>query len=63
MKSHVVEIVFGLFFVSMSAVLFFYADDGLAYLAALLVGGLGAEVVYSALRGRRSLLSRIGPLP
>ena len=54
---------FGVFFLSMAAVIFFYADGGLVYLAAILVGGLGAEVLYSAIRGRRSLLSRIGPLP
>jgi len=63
MGSRIVEIVFGVFFISLSAVIFFYSDNGMAYLAALLVGGLGAEVIYSAIRGRRSLLSRIGPLP
>ena len=63
MGSRIVEIVFGVFFISLSTVIFFYSDNGMAYLAALLVGGLGAEVIYSAIRGRRSLLSRIGPLP
>ena len=63
MGRRIVEMAFGVFFLSMSAVIFFSADDGLAYLAAILVGGLGAEVLYSAIRGRRSLLSRIGPLP
>ena len=63
MGSRIVEIAFGMFFISLSAVIFFYSDNGMAYLAALFVGVLGAEVVYSAIRGRRSLLSRIGPLP
>ena len=39
------------------------ADDWPAYLAAVAVGGLGLEAIYSAIRGRRSLISRIGPLP
>ncbi len=34
-----------------------------AVTAAALVGGLGLEAIIAALRGRRSLLSRIGPLP
>lgn len=32
-------------------------------LAAIVVGGLGFEALYSAARRRRCLLSRIGPLP
>jgi len=63
MGSKVVEIAFGVFFCSLSAVIFFCSDNGPAYLVAFFVGGLGAEVLYSAIRGRRSLLSRIGPLP
>lgn len=31
--------------------------------AALVVAGVGLEALFSAIRGRRSLLSRIGPLP
>lgn len=34
-----------------------------AIVAAVLVGGLGVEAVLAARQGRRSLLSRIGPLP
>jgi hypothetical protein len=34
-----------------------------AYLAAVVVGGLGAEAIYSVARRRRALISRIGPLP
>jgi ABC-type thiamin/hydroxymethylpyrimidine transport system permease subunit len=63
MGNRIVEIAFGVFFISLSAAIFFYSDNGMAYLAALFVGGLGAEVIFSAIRGRRSLLSRIGPLP
>ena len=32
-------------------------------LAAIVTGGLGVEALYSAVRSRRCLLSRIGPLP
>jgi hypothetical protein len=32
-------------------------------LAAVVTGGLGVEALYSAVRRRRCLLSRIGPLP
>jgi hypothetical protein len=39
------------------------ADAWPAYLAAVIVGGLGIDAILAALRGRRSLLSRIGPLP
>ena len=31
--------------------------------AVVVIGGLGAEAIYSAARHRRSLISRIGPLP
>ena len=33
------------------------------YAAALGLGGLGVDALFSAARGRRSMLSRIGPLP
>jgi len=42
---------------------FVIADDWPAYLAAVAVGGLGVDAIYSAIRGRRSLMSRTGPLP
>lgn len=34
-----------------------------ALLAAAVIGGLGLEAVISAVRNRRCVLSRIGPLP
>jgi len=34
-----------------------------AFAAAALVGGLGVDALFSAARSRRSILSRIGPLP
>ncbi len=34
-----------------------------AIAVAVVVGGLGLDLIISAMRGKRSLLSRIGPLP
>jgi len=62
MGSRIVEIAFGMFFISLSAVIFSTPTTACLSGGAS-VGGLGAEVIYSAIRGRRSLLSRIGPLP
>ena len=54
----------GLLFTVLGAwIAFEIADDWPAYLAALAVGALGIDAIYSAIRGRRSLISRIGPLP
>ena len=54
----------GLLFTALGAWIGFeIADDWPAYLAAISVGGLGVEAIYSAIRGRHSLMSRIGPLP
>lgn len=61
-----VETAFGLGLVAVAIAIVVYADPGVglgAWVAAALVGGLGLEAVIAAARGRRSLLSRIGPLP
>ena len=39
------------------------SSAGSAAAAAAVIGGLGAEAIYSGARNRRSLISRIGPLP
>jgi hypothetical protein len=39
------------------------ADTTWHHVAALIVAGLGLDAIVSAIRGRRPLLSRIGPLP
>ncbi len=57
---------FGALFVGLGAAIVVLAADGNrlgAYLAALVIGGLGVDAIISAVRRRRSLLSRIGPLP
>ena len=64
MESRRITGVMGLLFTALGAwIAFEVADDWPAYLAALAVGALGIDAIYSAVRGRRSLLSRIGPLP
>lgn len=39
------------------------ADTTWYHIAALIVAGLGLDAIVSAIRARRPLLSRIGPLP
>jgi hypothetical protein len=54
----------GLLFTALGAwIAFEIADDWPAYLAALAVGALGIDAIYSAVRGRLSFISRLGPLP
>ena len=56
--------IMGLLFTALGAwIALELADDWPAYLAAAAIGGLGIDAIYSAIRGRRSLMSRIGPLP
>ncbi|PZV07948.1 MAG: hypothetical protein DCF32_06015 [Leptolyngbya sp.] len=57
---------FGLVFIVLAIAILFTADSHSklgATLAALIVGGLGGDALVSAVRNRRSILSRIGPLP
>ena len=64
MESRRITAGMGLLFTALGAwIAWAIADDCPAYLAALVVGGLGIDAIYSAIRGRRSLISRIGPLP
>lgn len=64
MESRRITAGMGLLFTALGAwIAFAIADDWPAYLAAVAVGGLGIDALYSAIRGRRSLISRIGPLP
>jgi hypothetical protein len=58
-----VTVGFGLFFIAIAIVLL--AESGSTNLVGkyAVLGGLGADAVVSAIRNRRSLLSRIGPLP
>jgi hypothetical protein len=56
----------GLLFVGLAIAIIVVADDPARpgpLLAALVIGLLGIDALISAARGKRSLLSRIGPLP
>jgi len=56
----------GLLFVGVAVAIVRLADPASpvgSLLAALVIGGLGVDALFSAARGRRSLLSRLGPLP
>lgn len=56
----------GLLFVGLAAAIAISSDGtagGWAYAAAAVIGVLGAEALVAAIRGRQSLMSRIGPLP
>jgi hypothetical protein len=64
MESRRITAGMGLLFTALGAwIAFEIAADWPGYLAAGAVGGLGIDAIYSAVRGRRSLMSRIGPLP
>ncbi|MBU1360096.1 MAG: hypothetical protein KKC79_20750 [Gammaproteobacteria bacterium] len=61
-----VTVLMGLFFMGLAATVLVLADDETllgSAVAALVLVLLGLDAVVSALRGRRSLLSRIGALP
>ena len=64
MESRRITAGMGLLFTVLGAwIAFEIANDWPAYLAALAVSAFGIDAIYSAIRGRRSLISRIGPLP
>ena len=56
----------GALFIAIALFILVSSPDALglgALLAVVVIGGLGLEAVVSAVRNRRCLLSRIGPLP
>ena len=64
MKYNSVTVGMGVLFVFLGMLIAISAEnDALSYLTASGIGGLGIEAIYSGIRNRRSLLSRIGPLP
>jgi hypothetical protein len=61
-----VDAAFGAGFILVAIAIVVYADPGMGvgpWLAGMAVGGLGLDALIAGARGRRSLLSRIGPLP
>ncbi len=62
--SRTVACVFGVFFMALALAIFVVSDVSLeSLIAAVLIGGLGLDAIVSALRNKKSLLARIGPLP
>ena len=55
---------FGIFLLAMAAAIIVVSDRSAGpVVAAVVLAGLGLDALASAIRNRRSLLSRIGPLP
>lgn len=64
MAYRLITAAFGAFFTICAIALFLLSDRTIVpLLAAAVIGLLGVEAIVSAYRCRRSLLSRIGPLP
>ncbi len=62
----IVTTLFGVFFATLGVVIVIEAPAPLTagpVIVALVVGGLGVDLIVSAARGKTSLLSRLGPLP
>jgi len=61
-----VTTLFGVFFIAVAVLIMATSTAATrrgAIAVAVIVGGLGLDLIVSAIRRRRSLLSRIGPLP
>ncbi len=57
---------FGIFFIALAVLIIATSEPSTrvgAIAAAIVIAGLGLDLIASVLRGKRSLLSRIGPLP
>ena len=57
---------FGVFFVVLAVLIIATSEPParvVAIAVAIVIGGLGLDLILSVLRRRKSLLSRIGPLP
>jgi hypothetical protein len=66
MNSRWVDAGFGVFFIGLAVAVVVYADVPMgadAWAVAGILALLGVDAVLAGLAGRRSLLSRIGPLP
>ena len=61
-----IGILFGVFFVVLAVLIIATSDPHTrvaAIAVSIVIGGLGLDLIFSILRRKRSLLSRIGPLP
>ena len=62
----IVDLCCGILFILLAAAIVVLSEQSTligSIVAAVVVGGLGIEATFSAWRGKRSLLARIGPLP
>jgi hypothetical protein len=65
-SSRIVDLLFGILIAVLAVAILVWSDRSSvagSIFAALVVGGLGIEAIYSAIRRKRSLLARMGPLP
>ena len=59
-----VTFAFGTLFVACAVAIFIVSElSPGVWIAGIVIGGLGLDAIISALRSRKSLLARIGPLP
>ena len=61
-----IGILFGVFFVALAVLIIALSEPTnrvAAIAVAIVLGGVGLDLIVSALRRKRSLLSHIGPLP
>lgn len=60
------DALFGIFFIVLAVAILVAGSESTltgALVAAIVVGGLGVDALVNAARNKRSLISRIGPLP
>lgn len=65
-SARIVDLLFGLLLAAIAVAILIWSEPSTlagSLVAALILGGLGIESIYSAKRRRRSLVARIGPLP
>lgn len=64
MAYRTVTFAFGVLFVACAVAIFVVTELSLGvWIAGIVIGGLGLDAVVSAVRSKRSLIARIGPLP
>ena len=60
----IVTFSFGVLFVTCAVAIFMISGLALGvWIAGIVIGGLGLDAMISAIRSRKSLLARIGPVP
>jgi hypothetical protein len=65
-SGRIVDLLYGILFLVLAVTILVLSEQltlAGSIAAALVIGGVGVEAMFSAWRGKRSLLARIGPLP